>query len=66
VEDSKKEEKINQVIICFLLVLCLLTLSVLFSLGILISSFNADSGTPPKQRTYGSVREQIKNEQLIQ
>ncbi len=64
-KNGKKKEKINQVIVCLLLALCLLTLSVLFSLGILISSFNADSGTP-KQRAYGSVREQIKNEQLVQ
>lgn len=61
----KKKEKRNQMITCMFLALCLLTMSVLFPLGILISSFNAGSGTL-EQRVYGSVREQIKNEQLIQ
>ena len=59
-----KEEKINKMIICFLLVLCLITLSVIFLLGILVYSFNAGSGTL-EQRTHKSVQEQIKSEQLI-
>lgn len=63
--NGKKEEKVVKMIACSLLVIWLFVVFVLSPLGAAIGILDGDLDTL-EPKTYESVHEQIKSEQLIQ